>query len=163
MQHTKEQLRTKLEAIQALHKDLRTHFEPSPDIRHLIKSADVLVEELLREDSLVSTKGEPINLLIPLTAFDIEILKDVVYNDVDIEWTFEADTGERICLFFKNEQDTCQELPVEPEPSELDLKRQLKELYEAIVGENGHKRFTHVELIEAIFEMYDNAKKWEES
>jgi hypothetical protein len=148
-------------------------------IDHFIDSTELLTSELLNEDFLSDLGGpeEPINLLIPLTAFDIEILKDVVYNDSDIEWTFEADTGEKVCLFFKNEQqqlprrhrkclDICQELPVELEhqegmhtSKELDLKGQLEELYEAIVGENGHKRFTHVELIEAIYEMYDNAKE----
>ena len=42
----------------------------------------------------------------------------------------------------------------------LTLEKQLNEIYEAVIGDNGRERFTHEELIEVILDMYDNTERY---
>jgi len=42
----------------------------------------------------------------------------------------------------------------------LTLEKQLDEIYEAVIGDNGRERFTHEELIEVILDMYDNTERY---
>ena len=44
----------------------------------------------------------------------------------------------------------------------LTFEKQLDQIYEAVVGDNGRERFTHEELIKVIFDIYDDAQKYGE-
>ena len=37
----------------------------------------------------------------------------------------------------------------------MSLEKQLEEIYEALVGDNGMERFTHAELIDWIYQLVD--------
>ena len=100
MQHTIKQKVTKAKAVGVALRHLKKNVDD--DLYHLIESTLELTKELSREQNTDPEK-EHFNIEIPLSEYDIEVFKDIVYNDSCIDWSFKCDTGERITVFFTNE------------------------------------------------------------
>ena len=121
MQHTIEQIKTKLEAVKAVNQsiskllkyveNIEAGHEISiisncqPEIAHQVEQSNALIDELLRENLGFKEDFPTLDLLIPLNDFDLEVLKDVVYSDETVEWVFKADSGETVGLHFVAEGD----------------------------------------------------------
>lgn len=126
MRHSQKERNIKLMAIDDLLHIMRSNIEAleSSDLNdmnlgamyHCIDSSIELTKELVREDITDKPNDDVkiclnnddvkiyLNLNIPLTAFDIEVFKDVIYNDEQVDWVFNADTGETINLAFTKDE-----------------------------------------------------------